>query len=109
MDTYIEHLRARTPRLDRMGIATENILIRFNGHQRNVEIKKVAWQNRLAVLAAGIYEDPVDPVNEAAEQYIYAMDMLLDQNKQQVAASKKDKNRQLVEMYEARFGKIEQR
>lgn len=88
-----------------MGIATENILIRFNGHKRNTEIKKIAWQNRLAVLAAGIYEDPVQPVNDAAEQYIQSLDMVVGAQKVE-PTTKKDKHRQLIAEYEARFGKI---
>lgn len=91
-----------------MGIAVENILIRFNGYKRNIEIKKIAWQNRLAVMAAGIYEDPIAPVNQATDSYISMLDMVVDKSKDASANYyKQDANRKLVAEYEALFGKME--
>lgn len=60
--------------------------------------------NRQSVLAAGIYENPFDSLNEAMEDYLNKLDYGVDPTPR----SRQQTNQELYEEWKRLFGKIDE-
>jgi hypothetical protein len=88
-----------------MGLVAERLLIRYRDFERKKEVAKISIANRQAIVAAGIYENPVEYLNEATEAYhnlIYFTDNV------EQTANKNKSNEELFEEWKRLFGKIEE-
>ena len=88
-----------------MGVIAERLLVRYKEFERKKEIAKISIQNRQAIVAAGIYENPIDYLNAAVEDY-YALIHFMDSEPRTKTANKS--NQELFEEWKRIFGKIEE-
>lgn len=58
----------------------------------------------MSVVAAGIYQSPIDGLNEATSKYIDKIDLSVDETS---TKTKQQSNQELYEEWKALFGKIE--
>jgi hypothetical protein len=87
-----------------MGVVAERLIVRYKEFERKKEIAKISIENRQAIVAAGIYENPIDYLNKAVEAY-YQLIYFIDLNATSKAVNKSDQ--QLFEEWKRIFGKME--
>lgn len=63
--------------------------------------------NRQAIVAAGIYNDPIDYLNQAVALYSDLVQFYID-SEEKIAASSVKSNAELFEEWKRLFGKIEE-
>jgi hypothetical protein len=88
-----------------MGLVAERILIRYKEFERRKELAQISIQSRQAIVAAGIYENSIDYLNEAVDNYqnlIYFVD------NPKAYVSKNKSNAELFEEWKRIFGKIDE-
>lgn len=89
-----------------MGSAREAILLQYKLFERQKAIAKVNMENRQAIVAAGIYQDPINYLNEAANKY--AEMVYLNTDTKSLEAQKAISNQELFEEWKRIFGKIDE-
>lgn len=88
-----------------MGVARENILLQYKMFERHKEVAKASMENRQAIVAAGIYEDPITYLNEAAAKYSEMV--YLNTQPEEITSAKPVSNQDLYEDWKRLFGKID--
>jgi len=88
-----------------LSIARQQILLNYKNFEKQKEIAKINMENRQAIVAAGIYKDPIDYLNSAVKQYakIVYLEQDLIQAEQSVALT----NEQLFAEWKRIFGKMD--
>ena len=71
---------------------------------RELEISRVSLHNKQAILAAGIYKDPFDGLNEAVQNYVNKLDYAIDE----AVRNNRQTNQDLYEEWKQLFGKIDE-
>jgi hypothetical protein len=95
----------RPPQSGQLGRALEGILLRYKEHERQKTVALISVQNRQAVVAAGIYNDPVPYLNEATSNY---SDLVyLNVGDESKSTSNLKSNQELFEEWKRLFGKME--
>jgi hypothetical protein len=87
-----------------LGTARENLLLSFRGYLRQRELAQTVLDNRRAVVAAGIYENPLQPLNAATDEYLDKVDFAINPT----IRKQQQSNRELYEEWKALFGKIDE-
>lgn len=87
-------------------MARENILLQYKLFERHKEVAKTAMENRQAVVAAGIYEDPITYLNEAVAKYSEMV--YLNTEPDELKPVKSSSNADLYAMWKQIFGKIDE-
>ena len=87
-----------------LGIARENIIINYRTYLRSLAGSKAVLDNKRAILAAGVYENPFEDLNEAMGDYLNKLDYGIDPTPR----IKQQTNRELYEEWKQLFGKIEE-
>ena len=87
-----------------LGIARENLLLAYRQYLRQQKLAEVSWANKRAVVAAGVYEDPIPSLNEATSEYLDKIDLSVDLS----IRKRQQSNQELYEEWKAIFGKIEE-
>jgi len=80
-------------------------LLQYKIFERRKEIAKISMENRQAVVAAGVYKDPITYLNEAATKY--AEIVYLNTNTDDSTAASAQSDEDLFEEWKQIFGKIE--
>ena len=88
-----------------MGVVAERLIVRYKEFERKKEIAKIAIENRQAIVAAGVYENPIDYLNKAVEVY-YQLIHFIDSDV--VTKSTNKSNQELFEEWKRIFGKMEE-
>ena len=88
-----------------MGVVAERLLLRYRDFERKKDALRISIANRQAIVAAGIYENPVDYLNEATESY-HNLVHFIEITEQSVDKSKS--NEELFEEWKRIFGKMEE-
>lgn len=99
-------LQTRIPDFSLLGRALENILLRYKEYERRKEVALISVQNRQAIVAAGIYNEPIPYLNEAANAYCNLLYFDLEETSKTPANLKS--NEELFEEWKRLFGKIEE-
>ena len=92
------------PSNDALGKAREWVLLNYNIHLRNLELRKTILTNKQVIVSAGIYQDPLDGLNEATRNYLDVLNFTADKTIQ----TKTDSNKELYEEWKRLFGKQEE-
>jgi hypothetical protein len=88
-----------------LGKAREEIMLSYRNYLRHRKLAETTWMNRMAVVSAGIYEDPIQPLNDATSEYLDKLDLITDPEH---SKNKKQKsNQELYEEWKALFGKMD--
>jgi hypothetical protein len=87
-----------------LGVARENVLLAFRSYLRQRELAAVVLDNRRAIVAAGIYESPLEPLNTATSEYLDKVDYSIDLT----IRKQQQTNEELYEEWKALFGKIDE-
>ena len=80
-------------------------MLSYRNYLRHKRLAETTWMNRMSIVSAGVYEDPIGPLNEATSVYIDKLDFVVDG-----AASAKtpqQTNQELYEEWKALFGKMD--
>lgn len=88
-----------------MGVIAERLLVRYKEFERKKEIAKISIENRQAIVAAGIYENPIDYLNKAVEAYY---ELIHFTNSEAITKTRNKSNQELFEEWKRIFGKIEE-
>lgn len=86
-----------------MGQAREKVLLNYKEYLRRLDIARQDLETRRAIVAAGVYEDPIGPLNKASKVYSDAALFIFEP-----APTPADDNRNLYEEWKQIFGKIEE-
>jgi hypothetical protein len=104
LDAYQKSLYSHTPAADILGTARENLLLAFRAYLRQTALAETVLANRRAVVAAGIYENPLQPLNDATNEYLDKLDFALNPT----IRKQQQNNQELYEKWKALFGKIDE-
>ena len=85
-------------------MARESVLLNYKSYLRDTALAKIVWQNKQAVLSAGIYTDPAKGLNEATSEYLAKLDFTVAK----IVKSQEQNNQQLYEEWKSIFGKIDE-
>ena len=87
-----------------MGKAREWVLLNYNIHLRNLEIRKTILTNKQVIVSAGIYQNPLDGLNEATRNYLDVLTFTADKT----IPTQTESNKELYEEWKELFGKQEE-
>ena len=85
-------------------MARENIVLSFRSYLRQRELAQTVLDNRRAIVAAGVYENPLQPLNDATNEYLDKMDFAINPT----IRKQQQSNQELYEEWKALFGKIDE-
>jgi hypothetical protein len=89
---------------DALGKAREWVLLNYNIHLRNLEIRKTILTNKQVIVSAGIYQNPLDGLNEATRNYLDVLTFTADKT----IPTQTESNKELYEEWKELFGKQEE-
>lgn len=98
-------LLRRPPESGQLGRALEGILLRYKEYEREKTVGLISVQNRQAIVAAGIYNDPIPYLNEATSNYYDLIYLNIDDSTKSTSNLKS--NQELFEEWKRLFGKME--
>ena len=87
-----------------LGLARENLILSFRSYLRQRELAQTVLGNRRAIVAAGVYENPLDPLNDATNEYFDKVDFAINPT----IRKQRQSNQELYEEWKALFGKIDE-
>lgn len=105
VDAFKEILLRQPPKPGLLGTALENLVLRYREYERQKQIALISVQNRQAIVAAGIYNDPIPYLNEATNSYYDLIYFNIDESTK--ATSNLKSNQELFEEWKRLFGKME--
>jgi len=76
----------------------------FRSYLRQRELAQTVLDNRRAIIAAGIYENPLDPLNNATNEYLDKLDFAINPTTRKQQQS----TQELYEEWKKLFGKIDE-
>lgn len=76
--------------------------MRYREYERRLDLARIAVNNRQAIVAAGIYEEPISTLNEAVTLYSELLHLIVTEPETAVKT-----NTDLYEEWKRIFGKIE--
>lgn len=97
---------SQPPAQDRLGIAREYVILQYKAYKRSVSIYEQILNNKRSIIAAGIYEKPVDGLNDAMSDYIAKLDY--EVGPEGAPRGKTSSNQELYEEWKALFGKMDE-
>lgn len=80
------------------------MLLAYRQYLRQQKVAQIVWSNKQAVVAAGIYENPIDGLNDATSEYVEKVDLSVDLT----VRKRQQSNQELYEEWKAIFGKIDE-
>lgn len=88
-----------------MGVIAERLLVRYKEFERKKEIAKISIENRQAIVAAGVYENPIEYLNAAVEDY-YELIYFIDSEPKVRSINRS--NQELFEEWKRIYGKMDE-
>lgn len=86
-------------------MAREEVILTYRNYLRHKKLAEVVWMNKMSVVAAGVYEGPIDGLNEATSSYLDKLDLSVGEDS--APKSKQQSDQELYEEWKRLFGKIE--
>jgi hypothetical protein len=97
---------SQPPAQDILGIAREYVILQYKAYKRSINIYEQILNNKRSIIAAGIYEKPIDLLNNAMSDYIAKFDY--EVNPEEASIHKTSTNQELYEEWKALFDKMDE-